>query len=56
MAIIKQAKNIYSQIKEEYAAISGNFMETAEEIIVDSVEETMSLNCNKKIMAKGNEG
>ena len=55
MAIIKQAKNIYSQIEEEYTAVIGSFAEMAEEIIVDSTAENLSLNSNKKIVAKGNE-
>jgi hypothetical protein len=53
MAIIKQAKNLYSQIAEEYTAIVGNFTEISEEIVVDSSEENMSLISNKKIVAKG---
>lgn len=54
MAIIKRAKNIYSQINKEYKAIIGNLVETAEELIVDSVEEKALLSCNKKIVVNGN--
>jgi hypothetical protein len=53
MAIIKQAKNLYSHIAEDYIAIVGNFTEISEEIVVDSAEENMSLNSSKKITAKG---
>lgn len=54
MAIVKRAKNIYAQIEKEYKAIIGSLLETSEELIVDSVEENMSLHSNKKIIANGN--
>lgn len=50
MSIIRKAKNIFSQIEEEYTSVTGGFNEIAEVIIVDSSEENLSLNSNMKII------
>lgn len=54
MAINKRAKNMYSRIEENYTSIAGCFQEISDEIIIDSIEENMSLNSNKKIITQGN--
>ncbi len=53
MAIIKKAINMFSQIEEDYNSIAGDFREVADLIIIDSLEENLSINSNKKIQIEG---
>lgn len=54
MAIIKQAKNIITDIKNEHRIIAGKLEVIAEVVCIDSVKEDLSLNSNKKIVSNGN--
>lgn len=44
---------MYSQIEEEYISVSGDFKESSESIIVDSMQENLSLNSNMRIFTQG---
>lgn len=54
MAINKQAKNITINVKNKYVSYSGNLTKTTKRLNVESVNENLSLNSNKKIVANGN--
>lgn len=54
MAIIKRAKNITIRIESKSVSYSGNLTKTAKRLNVESVNENLSLNSNKKIVAQGN--
>ena len=56
MAIIKQAKNIKIIVNKHYNVKAGTLNEISNSINIESFKENLSLNSNKKVQQKGNDG
>ncbi|MCX8523664.1 hypothetical protein OF897_06980 [Chryseobacterium formosus] len=53
MAIIKNAKNINIQVKNEYKSISKVSYEESEEVIIDALNENLELSSQKRVVKQG---
>ena len=55
MAIIKQAKNLKIKVWNNDVVMAGKHSQTAEEIIIESLDGNISLSSAKKICSTGNQ-
>lgn len=56
MAIVKQAKNIKVAVNKDYVVHAGDINEISNKINIESYKDNLSLNSNKKVEQKGNDG
>jgi hypothetical protein len=56
MGIIKQAKNIKIVVNNDYFIKAGKINEISDKVNIESLKENLSLNSNKQIQQKGNDG
>lgn len=56
MAIIKQAKNIRINVKNNYTSVSGSLTETADSITIEATDGNLTLASNKKVIVHGEQG
>lgn len=53
MGIIKKAENIFIHSNRNDLIIVGKLDEKAEKVMIESIEKDVTINCAKKIHAKG---